>query len=102
MFYFYAISPQSKLEKLLDEKPDEVAESGSVFDRETYLREVEEFEEVEVVVSGRNSVRVGSKAERAEKLFLHYSQRWAKVRRLQSFNFDQTRVFYLGLPEKTA
>ena len=40
---------------------------------------MEEFEDVEVVVSGRNSINVGKRGkERAEKLFLHYSQRWAK------------------------
>ena len=33
---------------------------------------------LQVVVAGRNSVQVGKKGERAEKLFLHYSQRWAK------------------------
>ena len=34
---------------------------------------------MEVVVSGRNSIQVGKRThERAEKLFLHYSQRWAK------------------------
>lgn len=66
------------LEKLLNEKPDDRAENGIVFDRDVYLREVEGFDDREVVVSGRNSVRVGGKVERAEKLFLHYSQRWAK------------------------
>jgi len=66
------------LEKLLDEKPDQRPENGAVFDRELYLREVEGFDDREVVVTGRNSVRVGSKRERAEKLYLHYSQRWAK------------------------
>ena len=40
---------------------------------------MEGFEDVEVVVAGRNSVHVGKRTrERAEKLFLHYSQRWAK------------------------
>ncbi|XP_023339421.1 transmembrane protein 268 [Eurytemora carolleeae] len=66
------------LEKLLDNKPDDRAENGVVFDREAYLRDVEGFDDTEIVVSGRNSVRVGGKTERAEKLFLHYSQRWAK------------------------
>jgi len=66
------------LEKLLNEKPDERAENGAVFDRDTYLKDTEEFDDVEVVVAGRNSVQVGKKGERAEKLFLHYSQRWAK------------------------
>ena len=38
-------------------------------------RDEEGFDEVEVVVAGRNSVKVGGKGERAEKLFLHYAQR---------------------------
>lgn len=62
----------------MNEKPDERAENGAVFDRDTYLRDTEGFDDVEVVVAGRNSVQVGKKGERAEKLFLHYSQRWAK------------------------
>ena len=33
---------------------------------------------VQVVVAGRNSVSVGKKGERAQKLFLHYAQRWSK------------------------
>ena len=34
---------------------------------------------MKVVVAGRNSVTVGKKnSERAEKLYLHYAQRWAK------------------------
>ena len=70
---------QTQLEKLLNEKPDETTVNGAIFDREAYLRDVEGFEDVEVVVAGRNSVHVGKKTrERAEKLFLHYSQRWAK------------------------
>lgn len=48
------------------------------FDRDAYLRDVEQFEDVEVVVSGRNSVRIDRRQERAEKLFLHYIQRWCK------------------------
>ena len=36
------------LEKLLNEKPDERAESGAVFDREAYLRDVEGFDDREV------------------------------------------------------
>ena len=70
---------QTQLEKLLNEKPDETAVNGAIFDREAYLRDVEEFEDVEIVVAGRNSVQVGRRTrERAEKLFLHYTQRWAK------------------------
>jgi len=67
-----------QLGKVLAEKPDEGATNGEVFDREAYLRDEEGFDEVEVVVAGRNSVKVGGKGERAEKLFLHYAQRWAK------------------------
>ena len=67
--------------------------NGAVFDRESYLRDVEQFEDVEVigvflvhhctgilqvVVAGRNTVQAAKKGERAEKLLLHYSQRWAK------------------------
>jgi len=66
------------LENLLDDKPEDQANNGVVFDREAYLREVEGFDDREIVVSGRNSVKIGGKSERAEKLFLHYSQRWAK------------------------
>ena len=66
------------MEKILNEKPDELAVNGAVFDREEYLKNVEEFEDLEVVVAGRNTVTVGKKSERAEKLFLHYCQRWAK------------------------
>jgi hypothetical protein len=36
------------LEKLLNEKPDDRAESGVVFDREAYLRDVEGFDDREV------------------------------------------------------
>ena len=39
------------------------------------FRDEEGFDEVEVVVAGRNSVKVGGRGERAEKLFLHYAQR---------------------------
>jgi len=66
------------LENLLDDKAEDRAHNGAIFDREAYLREVEGFQDTEVVVSGRNSVKIGGKTERAEKLFLHYSQRWAK------------------------
>ena len=41
-------SKASDLEKLLNEKPDERAESGAVFDREAYLRDVEGFDDREV------------------------------------------------------
>jgi len=76
--YFNAKECVAQLGKVLEEKPDETAQSGEVFDREAYLRDTEGFDEVEVVVAGRNTIRAGSRTERAEKLFLHYSQRWAK------------------------
>ena len=47
--------------------------NGQIFDREAYLRS-DGFEEVEVVVAGRNSVTLGKKSERAERLYLHYAQ----------------------------
>jgi len=76
--FFDAKECVSHLGKVLAEKADEQPGSGEVFDREAYLRETEGFDEVEVVVAGRNSVKVGGRSERAEKLFLHYCQRWAK------------------------
>ena len=60
------------------EKSEENNGETPGFDREQYLREVEEFEDVEIVVGGRNTVRIERGQERAEKLFLHYIQRWAK------------------------
>ena len=47
--------------------------NGQIFDREAYLRS-DGFEDVEVVVAGRNSVTLGKKSERAERLYLHYAQ----------------------------
>ena len=44
------------------EKPDESTQNGEIFDREAYLRDVEQFEDVEVVVAGRNSVKIDRKA----------------------------------------
>ena len=58
----------------MTEKPEE----NGGFDRDTYLRDVEQFDDVEVVVAGRTTARVDRTHERAEKLFLHYIQRWAK------------------------
>merc|ERR1712038_1882311 len=53
----------AQLEKLLNEKPDETTVNGAIFDREAYLKEVEEFEDVEVVVSGRNSTYGGKRTQ---------------------------------------
>jgi len=75
--YFNPTECLAKLEKLLNEKPDENTENGEIFDREAYLRDTEGFNSVEVVVAGRNSVTV-NKGERAQKLLLHYTQRWCK------------------------
>jgi len=72
--YFDPSDCIKRLETVLAEKPEE----NGGFNREEYLREVEQFEDVEVVVAGRNSVRIERTHERAEKLFLHYIQRWAK------------------------
>ena len=36
---------------MLNEKPDETPVNGIVFDREAYLRNVEEFEDVEVSIN---------------------------------------------------
>ena len=44
----YHLCLKARLEKILNEKPDEQAVNGAVFDREAYLRNVEEFEDVEV------------------------------------------------------
>jgi len=66
------------LERLLEDKAEDKATNGVVVDREAYLKDIEGFQDREIVVAGRNSVKIGGKRERAEKLFLHYSQRWAK------------------------
>ncbi len=55
---------QKKLESLLAEKPDESTANGAIFDRDSYLREVERFEDVEVVVAGRNNVKLDRKQVR--------------------------------------
>ncbi len=69
MFFFLK---QKKLEAVLSEKPEEQQQqqngatpssaSATPFDRETYLREVEQFEDVEVVVAGRAGVRIDRKS----------------------------------------
>ena len=49
----------------MEEKPDENHErnpiSGEIFDREAYLKNVEEFEDVEIVVPGRTVSKVNRK-----------------------------------------
>ena len=42
----------------MEEKPEE---NGEMFDREAYLRNVEEFEDVEVVVPGRTVSKINRK-----------------------------------------
>jgi hypothetical protein len=49
------------LEAILSQKPDETPQNGEVFDPEAYLRNVEQFDDVEVVIQGRNSVRIDRK-----------------------------------------
>ena len=71
---------QKRLETILAEKPEENGNAAN-FNRDSYLRDVEQFEDVEVVVTGRGPatpVQVDRAHDRAEKLFLHYIQRWAK------------------------
>jgi hypothetical protein len=52
-----ALFLQNKIEAILAEKAEDNPQNGEIFNREAYLRDVENFEDVEVVVSGRNSVR---------------------------------------------
>lgn len=76
--YFDPAECIKKLETVLaDQTPAATDQNGGVFDRDQYLKE-EGFDDVEVVVAGRNSVKLDRKNERAEKLYLHYVQRWAK------------------------
>jgi len=76
--YFDPSDCIKRLETVLAEKPEEANGDAPGFNREAYLRNEEQFEDVEVVVGGRNAVRIERGHERAEKLFLHYIQRWAK------------------------
>ena len=68
------------------------------------FRDEEGFDEVEVVVAGRNNVKVGGKGERAEKLFLHYAQRSDSLSDLllitipRAIGFDQ-HVLFSGGPK---
>ncbi len=56
------------LEKLLNEKPDERAESGVVFDREAYLRDVEGFDDREVRhITGKGTSRVSKQGGETNK-----------------------------------
>merc|ERR1712156_70326 len=76
--YFDSSECIKRLETILAEKPEENNGETPGFDREDYLRNVEEFEDIEIVVGGRNTARIERGQERAEKLYLHYIQRWAK------------------------
>merc|ERR1712051_385896 len=76
--YFDPSDCIKRLETVLAEKPEEANGDAPGFNREAYLRNEEQFEDVEVVVGGRSAVRIERGHERAEKLFLHYIQRWAK------------------------
>ena len=76
--HYFLLFMQKRLETVLAEKPEEANGGTPGFNREAYLRDEEQFEDVEVVVGGRSAVRIERSHERAEKLFLHYIQRWAK------------------------
>ncbi len=54
----------------MSQKPDENPQNGEVFDQEAYLRNVEQFEDVEVVISGRNNVRVDRKQVNNKILYI--------------------------------
>ena len=54
---------------MLSQKPDENPQNGEVFDPDAYLRNVEQFDDVEVVIQGRNSVRVDRKQVRIQSRF---------------------------------
>jgi hypothetical protein len=56
----------------LSEKADENPQNGQVVDPLDYLRTVEDFDDVEVVISGRNSVRVDRKQARLSVSFFYY------------------------------
>jgi len=73
--YFDPTECIKKLESILEEKQDE---NGDAFDREVYLKNEEQFQDVEIVVPGRTVSNINRKHERAKKLYLHYIQRWAK------------------------
>ena len=57
----FANSLQKKLEAVMEEKSDENQQNGDVFDRDAYLKNVEEFEDVEIAVTGRAVSKVNRK-----------------------------------------
>ena len=55
----------------MEEKPDENLQNGELFDREAYLKTVEEFDDVEIVVPGRSQTsRVNRKHVRNDAFFI--------------------------------
>ena len=45
----------------MEEKSDENQQNGDIFDRDAYLKNVEEFEDVEIAVTGRAISKVNRK-----------------------------------------
>ena len=45
----------------MEEKSDENQQNGDIFDRDAYLKNVEEFEDVEIAVTGRAVSKVNRK-----------------------------------------
>ena len=45
----------------MEEKSDENQQNGDIFDRDAYLKNVEEFEDVEIAVTGRTVSKVNRK-----------------------------------------
>ena len=56
---------QKKLESILEEKQDE---NGDAFDREAYLKNEEQFQDVEIVVPGRTVSNINRKHVRPVNL----------------------------------
>jgi len=77
---------QKKLQAILSQKPDDNPQNGEVFDPDAYLRNVEQFDDVEVVIQGRNSVRVDKK------------QVWSPHARLANKINEEIRGKYKMLP----
>ena len=59
LFYCFILNvKQKKLESILEEKQEE---NGDAFDREAYLRNEEQFQDVEIVVPGRTVSNINRK-----------------------------------------
>ena len=59
LLYFFILTViQKKLESILEEKQEE---NGDAFDREAYLKNEEQFQDVEIVVPGRTVSNINRK-----------------------------------------